>query len=184
MRVPEPVTALRKKLGDSGLFHRVGHARAQVSQDESEPIPEVLTFYYRGAQFFAKVAGAEVFLTVPSGGITNPPAGMVNLDDPDLVHLVARLLNEHVCPAIVLTSDGDTMVFPAQADDTTTLGNFNVGTHDYCGGCLDRTQISAGNAALHCRKCNLRIVVPLDINTIGGLREYTVKQGFASQGEG
>jgi hypothetical protein len=78
--------------------------------------------------------------------------------------------------AIVLTSDGDTMVGQSAmrtATDETSLQVGEVGRHEYCEGPIEFRRIAAGNSALVCRLCHLRVVVPRNtVATFGDLRRY------------
>ena len=47
-----------------------------------------------------------------------------------------------------------------------------IGIHDLCRGWVDAKPISKTHNALCCRRCNLRIVIPSEVNTFGKLRQW------------
>lgn len=40
-----------------------------------------------------------------------------------------------------------------------------IGVHETCNGWIDRVVVSETHWALHCRRCNLRMVIPLEVST-------------------
>ena len=62
-------------------------------------------------------------------------------------------------------------IFRDHTTDEDTLLQGCVGIHNYCGGWMDRTQISATHQAIHCRRCHLRIPFLLSVKTYGELRQ-------------
>jgi len=46
------------------------------------------------------------------------------------------------------------------------------GVHHICRGCVDHQQVSMTHAALHCRSCHWRVVIPLELKTLGDLRKW------------
>ena len=55
--------------------------------------------------------------------------------------------------------------------DETEL-NTCVGVHMVCNGWIDINTTSVTHKALTCRKCKMRIVIPLEIKTFGDLRKH------------
>ncbi len=40
-----------------------------------------------------------------------------------------------------------------------------IGSHEFCAGWMNVVQVSETQQALHCRRCNFRLVIPLVVNT-------------------
>ena len=82
---------------------------------------------------------------------------------------------------IQLTSAGDFLVkhLPTFATDHPQDGELLrscVGMHQYCGGWLDRHRATATHDAISCRECNLRVLIPREVETYGDLREALASQ--------
>lgn len=81
---------------------------------------------------------------------------------------------------VVLTKDGDALtIYNHSRQEIKTTENseliFGEITHDICGGVLVLSQISETKRAIACRLCNLRVVIPIDLNTFRALRAYFKK---------
>ncbi len=41
----------------------------------------------------------------------------------------------------------------------------NIGRHEHCDGWIDITRVSETHQVLHCRRCNFRMLIPLEVDT-------------------
>ena len=84
-----------------------------------------------------------------------------------------------VMEPIVLTQFGEKLLqysLRETSDDTEISRGGCIGVHDICRGFFDLRSVSDTHNIILCRKCNLRIPVPGEINTYGKLREYLAKE--------
>jgi hypothetical protein len=70
---------------------------------------------------------------------------------------------------IVVNEVGEKILLTHGTEDIHKLGG---DIHKYCGGETSFHQISASQQVLSCKRCNLRIPLPLNLLTYGDLREY------------
>lgn len=178
---PAPsIDVIEKLLKESPKFRRVGHARQMLGMQEIT-MASVLTLHYRGAQFLLRLAGSTALLRIPMS-LTGTPLGLGKVDTGLLaigmgggpaffIREVTEILDQAICPPITLTEFGDTMVFKAQVQDTTEISHL-MPTHGRCGGIIDRRDVSDQFTAIHCRICNLRVMVPVAVTTVGMLRGW------------
>ncbi len=104
-----------------------------------------------------------------------------NKEDPGLCQKVQGIMEKSKpLTPIVLTEFGERIreypvsgdiAFPKHTRDSNELDS-TPGVHDLCDGWIDLRQVSKGFNALICRRCHLRVLVPVDIKTYGKLRLY------------
>lgn len=98
----------------------------------------------------------------------------------DIVEMVARQIEESVPLEMVrLTSEGDFLrEYPSTCKherDEDALRS-TIGVHNLCNGFVDLVGTSQTHAAIVCRNCCLRIVVPKGIRTYGDLRREMARR--------
>lgn len=57
-------------------------------------------------------------------------------------------------------------------ENTNGTIDFGLVTHGVCNGFIDFAPVSKTHQALNCRKCNLRFVFPVEIETIKELHQF------------
>lgn len=85
---------LLERAHEAGFGRWVSHAENQVFQDETEWIPDILSFTYRGTQFFARVEETEVVVEHADENRQHPEVGRVvfSSQEPlDIVNVVLRI---------------------------------------------------------------------------------------------
>lgn len=147
-------------------FRHVSHARRPSA---SEPVPNILSFHYQETQFFLEAhRDGKARLRVAKGdqyGI----GPLLDAFDPALCDAVADVLEEHVDAKVVVNRYGEALIIR----DATVAARPRLSlAHSLCGGTVDRHLVSGSHAALACRKCNLRIVVPASVVTPDELRAH------------
>ena len=65
---------------------------------------------------------------------------------------------------------------PSKKDEKDTELFSCIGVHEFCEGWIDKTKVSKEYQALHCRRCNLRILTPLSVDTWLKLNEHCKKE--------
>jgi len=179
--VPEPIKRLKELLKDAEEFSEVSHARERWGPDggDTSPIPSMLVFEYRRAGFFASWGtsfehrNGRMMLAIPTGKMSNPRFGPLNMDLDDAAVIVdlKKLLDPHICSPIVISEYGDRMSFTAEHSDETKIGH-NYPRHVGCFGNFKRHNISEAYSALNCTSCNLRVIFPANLSTVGDLRKW------------
>lgn len=168
----------------------VHHAREQIAQDESELIPNIIGFSYRGAGFWATITtNIRLEMNDPSGsGMIQ--VGCVNLlsDDAQMHSVLSAMFDPHVCTPIRLNEHGDTIYFKGGQTNPDVIEpghNFvSIAQHQHCDGQVPRAKISDTNSVIYCKTCNLRVIVPLEVKTIGDLRNWAVIQDWSRMKSG
>jgi len=64
----------------------------------------------------------------------------------------------------------------AKLIDGTYPSDHNIGSHDICRGWIKIHKVSLAYNVIICKKCNLRIMIPKEIETYGDLRKYLSKK--------
>ena len=80
---------------------------------------------------------------------------------------------------IVLNEFGETLVVQKPYTHDGIVGAYaemTIGYHEYCKGYIGNKTISVTHSALHCKVCNLRIVIPVNIDTYEKLRQWCAGQ--------
>ena len=62
--------------------------------------------------------------------------------------------------------------YPQSKDCDETKIQGYIGTHEICSGFVDVKDASETYRALCCRSCGLRIMIPVELKTLGELRNY------------
>ena len=76
---------------------------------------------------------------------------------------------------IVLNTFGETLLpYPGCEDNDPNKSEPEsaIGVHEMCDGWVDILEVSANYQAIICRQCNLRILVPKEINTWKSLERW------------
>lgn len=67
---------------------------------------------------------------------------------------------------IRLTQQGDFLLpFPSEEDWQDNSSRDCRGMHKFCEGWIDITQVTNAHSALHCRRCNFRLLIPVEVDT-------------------
>jgi len=176
MEVLHEIKVMKGILEGWSQASRVGHSRSFISPNETERIPDMLTFYYREVQFFLKVrndrAAPRKVVLLSVAAPTDGPALPVILYDqsPAGLEFEMRKVMDAVLPAVIpVTREGDHFVIEPGSSEETEIPYLR---HGMCSGYVDRTAISETYQAFHCRKCSLRVLVPVEVSTIGQLRAW------------
>ena len=179
---------LLERAHEAGFGRWVSHAENQVFQDETEWIPDILSFTYRGTQFFARVEETEVVVEHADENRQHPEVGRVvfSSQEPlDIVNVVLRiqaLLNPLIPLDICLTKEGDTLGFRYdKGADTEPIRteypyiHHVFAFHRVCGGEVFACRTSPTHIAMCCKACYLRVVLPDTVLTLGDLRAWAVR---------
>ena len=78
---------------------------------------------------------------------------------------------------IVLNKIGETMIFKGlgPVEDNNVLGGEQAGVHQHCEGEISVSPISDSHQAIFCKKCGLRVLIPIGIKTYEDLRAHLSK---------
>lgn len=76
-----------------------------------------------------------------------------------------------------MTKEGDYLLeyppsIPNHHTDDSDLANEVIGVHRVCNGFVDRMITTLDGGVIRCRRCSLRIYVPITVITFGDLRKY------------
>lgn len=92
---------------------------------------------------------------------------------------------------IILTAVGETLIGREMGNLKDTNAIFNVqhgeifesciGVHELCTGFIDCKPVSKSHNALLCRRCGLRIVIPIAVSTFGKLRQWCAENITSQQ---
>jgi hypothetical protein len=165
--IPDDVKKLRKLLKDAEFFG-AKHGGSSVSPGEVIKYhPNLITFWHKDVLFHANVE--------PNGDAVlrceDVVLGRVPMNDrlvaSELKHFVDRFMNH----SVAVSQDGDRIAAVKGATDDTPVWKTKL-FHLRCRGAVERVEIATGRAALVCRECYLRVVIPNDgMVTFGRLRE-------------
>jgi len=159
-------------------FDRVDHARRFIAHDETERVPDVLSVTVQQRQFFLRVqTNGIVVIERAEGKMTNTQLGTVgaqNIIPSELCDDVFKIIQADLIPVVVITEIGEALVPDAKDTDAAKLSPYSE-RHHLCGGCVEMHRVTAIHQVLSCRSCNLRVVIPADIETWGQLRAWSSK---------
>lgn len=84
--------------------------------------------------------------------------------------------NSDIIDSIILTAHGETLIAFSGLDSKPIIGDYalsNVlGIHKYCNDSLIMRPVSKTHQAIFCRRCGLRLVIPITIKTYWQLLQY------------
>lgn len=76
---------------------------------------------------------------------------------------------------IQLTQKGEFLLpYPSDKEKSDCELNFCIGVHEFCEGWIDIHQIAKTYNVLHCRRCNFRLLIPIEVDTWKKLKKELV----------